>query len=272
MRDFRDAKAMAQTLRDALKPKSVSLTHSESLEVVAKMLGLHDWNELSARIQSASAGAIATPATIIDAPASFGARSDVPTVALRDIVFFPQMIAPLFVGRAPTKRALERAMAGDQHILAVTQRRSYDDNPTAADLYGVGVVARVMDFLRLGDGTVKVLLRGGVRAKIVHLIESPYLSAEIAPLEDLQGDNKGEEALALLRALRERLKAPSTTNSLSWSRDRLSSIEKPGVLADAIAPFLSGTIEQKQGILEAADVITRLQKVLALMPTDQQVA
>jgi ATP-dependent Lon protease len=240
------------------------------LELVAKMLGLHDWNELSARIQSASTGAITKPATIISEPASIGALSDVPTVALRDIVYFPQMIAPLFVGRDATKRALERAMAGDQRILAVTQRRSYDDDPTAADLYGVGVIARIMDFLHLGDGTVKVLLRGGVRAKIVHLIESPYLSAEIAPLEDLHGENENEEALALLRALREKLKAPLTTTPLS--SDRLSSIEKPGVLADAIAPFLSGTIEQKQEILEAADVITRLQKVLALIPTDQQAA
>jgi ATP-dependent Lon protease len=203
MRDFRDAKAMAPTLREALKPKSVSLTHSESLGLVAKMLGYHDWNELSARIQSARGGAIAKPATIIDA--SFGARTDVPTVALRDIVFFPQMLAPLFVGREATKRALERAMAGDQRILAVTQRRSNDDNPTATDLYGVGVIARVMDFLRLDDGTVKVLLRGSVRATILHLIESPYLSAEIAPIEDLHGEKA--QALALLRAVREKLKA-----------------------------------------------------------------
>jgi ATP-dependent Lon protease len=266
MRDFRDAKVMAQTLREALKPKSVSLTHSESLELVAKMLGYHDWNELSARIQSASRGAIAKPATIIDA--SFGARTDVPTVALRDIVFFPQMLAPLFVGREATKRALERAMAGDQRILAVTQRRSYDDNPTATDLYGVGVTARVMDFLRLDDGTVKVLLRGSVRATILHLIESPYLSAEIAPIEDLHGEK--EEALALLRAVREKLKPNRPTNAPSASYDRLSSIEAPGMFADAIVPFLPGRIEQKQEILEAADVITRLQKVLDLL--DQQAA
>jgi ATP-dependent Lon protease len=249
MRDFRDAKAMAQTLREALKSKSIYLTHSESLELVAKMLGYHDWNELSARIQSASEGAMAKPATIIDAPASSA--------------------------RAPTCPPSRCATSCSSHRCShrsssATQRRSYDDNPTATDLYGVGVIARVMDFLRLDDGTVKVLLRGGGRATILHLIESRYLSAEIAPIEDLHGEK--EEALALLRSVREKLKPPRTTNALSASYDRLSSIEKPGVLADAIAPFLPGTIEQKQEILEAADVITRLQKVLDLLPTDQQAA
>jgi ATP-dependent Lon protease len=272
MRDFRDAKAMAQTLREALKPKSLSLTHSESLELVAKMLGLHDWNELSAKIQSETTGAVAKPATIIPAPSgtSIGARADLPTVALRDIVLFPQMIVPLFIGRDTTKRALERAMAEDRRILGITQRRSQDDNPAAADLYGVGVIATVVDHINLGDGTVKLLVRAVKRAAIVHLIESPFLAAEVAPIEELHG--KDEEALALLRAVREKLKAHRKIDILSSPYDRLLDIEEPGVLADAVTPFLSGGIAQKQEILEAADVITRLQKVLALMQADQQAA
>jgi ATP-dependent Lon protease len=272
MRDFRDAKAMAQTLREALKPKSVSLTHSESLELVAKMLGFHDWNELSARIQSESQPEVAKPATIIPAPGapSIAARADLPTVALRDIVLFPQMIVPLFVGRDTTMRALERAMAEDRRILAVTQRRSGDDNPTRADLYGVGVTAIVLDLINLGDGTVKLLVRAVKRAAIVHLIEAPFLTAEVAPIDELHG--KDEEALALSRAVREKLKAHRKIDILSSPYDRLLDIEEPGPLADAIASHLSGKIEQKQEILEAADVITRLQKVLALMQTDQQAA
>src|SRR5437899_6368188 len=97
MRDFRDAKAMAQTLREALKAKSVSLTHSESLELVARVLGFHDWNVLSARIQSEHQP-LATEPT---APISTGAR--LPTVPLRDIVLFPKMVAPLFMGRESSK-------------------------------------------------------------------------------------------------------------------------------------------------------------------------
>ena len=151
MRDFRDAKAMAQTLREGLKPKSVSLTHSESLELVARMLGFHDWNELSAkiqaeiqsRIQSESQPPIARPATIIPPSAQpLAARADLPVVPMRDIVVLPQMIVPLFVGRDATVRALERAMAEDRRILAVTQRRAGDDLPTPSALYGVGTIDR----------------------------------------------------------------------------------------------------------------------------------
>ncbi len=137
MRDFRDAKAMAQTLREALKPKSVSLTHSESLELVAKMLGFHDWNVLSAHIQvNPEKDRTRTPVGI-----------DLPIVPCRDIVLFPNMGTPLFVGRDSTKRALECAMAGDRRVLAVTQRRAGDDDPDPSALYGVGVIATVIDLI-----------------------------------------------------------------------------------------------------------------------------
>src|SRR5262249_49964003 len=105
MRDFRDAKAMAQTLRVALKAKSVSLTHSKSLELVAKLLGFHDWNVLSARIASEHrpvSAPIALPLI------SVGAR--LPTVPLRDFVVFPKMVVPLLMGREASKRAVEHAM------------------------------------------------------------------------------------------------------------------------------------------------------------------
>ena len=128
MRDFRDAKAMAQTLREALKPKSISLTHSECLELVAKMLGFHDWNVLSAHIQSSSE----SPRIPLGA--------DLPIVPCRDIVLFPNMGIPILIGREGTKRALECAMAGDKRILAVTQRRAGDDDPDPSALYGVGVI------------------------------------------------------------------------------------------------------------------------------------
>jgi uncharacterized protein len=120
MRDFRDAKAMAQTLRDALKAKSVTLTNSESLELIAKILGFHDWNVLSARIQAGpNRTPIRIPANVPAVPLPAGA--DLPLVPLRDIVLFPNMIAPIFAARVKTKRALDCAMAADRRIFAVTQ-------------------------------------------------------------------------------------------------------------------------------------------------------
>ena len=101
MRDFRDAKAMAQTLREALKTKSVSLTHSESLELVATILGFHDWNVLSATIQSEVQPA-ANPGSTIPATVRLAAENQLPTVPLRDIVVFPHLNVPLFAGRAKT--------------------------------------------------------------------------------------------------------------------------------------------------------------------------
>ena len=171
MRDFRDAKAMAQTLREALKTKSVSLTHSESLELIATILGFHDWNVLSAAIQSEVRPA-ANPGSIIPARVRLTTDNRLPTVPLRDIVVFPHLNVPLFAGRAKTIQAVECAMAKDRRILVVTQRRPGDDNPTAADLYGVGLTASVTDLIKLNDGTIKLLVKTLTRATIVRLVET----------------------------------------------------------------------------------------------------
>jgi uncharacterized protein len=140
MRDFRDAKAMAQTLRDELKAKGVSLTHSDNLELVAKVLGFHDWNTLAAKIQSedqVNAPGTTTPAT---AKPTIPAGVGLPTVPVRDIVLFPNMRVPLLVGRDASKRALSDAMARDKRILAVTQRRAADDAPAPDALYNVAAI------------------------------------------------------------------------------------------------------------------------------------
>jgi uncharacterized protein len=276
MRDFRDAKAMAQTLREALKTKSVSLTHSESLELVATILGCHDWNVLSAAIQSEVQPATNAGSTI---PATFrlAAENQLPTLALRDIVVFPHLNVPLFVGRAKTISAIERAMAGDRHILVVTQRRRGDDNPTASDLYGVGLTASVTDLIRLNDGTIKLLVKTLTRATIVRLLEDPFLMAEIAPFDESRGQD--EEAIVLSRAVREALFAARNVGQISFVYDRVSSVydrlqenKEPGTLADSVAAILSCDIRQKQDLLETGDVVSRLQKILVLMKTDQRAA
>src|SRR5262245_56170003 len=105
MRDFRDAKAMAQTLRESLKMKSIALTHSESLELVATILGFHDWNVRSATIQSKVQPA-ANPGSTIPATVGLAAENQLPAVPLRDIVLFPHLNVPLFVGRAKASLSL----------------------------------------------------------------------------------------------------------------------------------------------------------------------
>jgi uncharacterized protein len=261
MRDFRDAKAMAQTLRETLKPKSISLTHSECLELVAKMLGFHDWNELSAHIQSN--------------PEKAGARlplaADLPVVPVRDIVLFPNLGIPLFVGRDSTRRALESAMAGDRRILAVTQRRAGDDDPDPSALYGVGVIASVIDLMSLGDGTIKIFVKTLKRAAIVGFARGQFLTAQTTSMEEVRGDTG--EAFALARAVLEKLEAHRDEDFLTSPHyARFPHIRQPGILADAVAPHLAAKIEQKQELLETGDVVSRLEKILALMNAVRQPA
>jgi uncharacterized protein len=138
MRDFRDAKAMAQSLREALKTKSIPLTHSESLELIAKTLGFHDWNVLSAAIQATE-----TVPAKPSAP-SPGRGTPLPVAPMRDVVFFPQLMTSIFVGRDKTKRAVESAIAGDRRLFVVAQKRAQDDDPDFGALYSIGVIADVI--------------------------------------------------------------------------------------------------------------------------------
>src|SRR5499427_8104745 len=273
MRDFRDAKAMAQTLRDELKAKGVCLTHSDNLELIAKVLGFHDWNTLAAKIQSEGQSLIAQPGTKVPATAK-PTRAGLPTVPLRDIVLFPNAVIPLYAGRDATVRALGHAMAGDKRILAVTQRRPADDAPSPDALYNVGVIASVIDLVSLDDGTMKLIVRALERAAIIHFDEGEFLTADTAPIQESRGEE--EAAFNLSRAVLEKLQAHHNIDFLSspfvyLSRIRSGKLE-PSVLADAIAPLLSAGIDKKQELLETSDVVTRLEKIIALMNTDRQPA
>jgi ATP-dependent Lon protease len=271
MRDFRDAKAMAQRLRDALKQKSVSVTHSESLELIAKAFGFHDWNELSARIQS---GPDPTPIRIPSGeqrPAlPLPAGADLPVVPVRDIVLFPHMIVPLFVGRETSRRAIECAMAADKRIVVVTQRRAGDDDPTQEGLYGVGVIASVIDFMPLPDGTLRIITRSLERVTVTHCIMGEMLAAKVAPFAESHADIA--QAVALVRTVLERLRAYLKTDFSAVPYNRLPHIREPGVLADSIAPLLPVEIGQRQELLETGDAIARLEKILALMQNDRRAA
>jgi uncharacterized protein len=267
MRDFRDAKAMAQTLRGALKAKSVSLTNSESLELVARILGFNDWNVLSARIQSAHQPPLTSLATDPqDTPSA--TLGGLPSVPLRDIVLFPRMIVPLFVGRDISKRALECAMGRDKRIFAIAQRRAGDDNPVRDALYRVGVIASVIDLTNLADGTIRLIVKGLKRATVLQLVEGLFLQAEIAPIEESRGQDR--EAFTLVPAVLENFQAYRNVSLSSPPYAYLPKIPEPGVLADAVAPLLEIDVARKQELLEASDVITRLEKILAVMRTAMQ--
>jgi uncharacterized protein len=259
MRDFRDAKAMAQTLREALTARSVLLTHSESLELVAKIFGFRDWNVLSAKIQSHT-----QPGTAALAP-SASANINLPLVPLREVVLFPQMISPLFIGREKTRRAVEHAMANDGRILAVTQRRLTDETLSSDALYGIGVTAKMLDLTSLGDGTMRGVIKGVERAAIVQFIEGDFQSAEIASVEEAR--RLDSDAFELVRTVLEKLDALPQTSYV-----RLMNIREPGAFADVVAPFLPAEIGQKQDLLEAGDVVTRLEKILAIVTTDRRAA
>jgi uncharacterized protein len=269
MRDFRDAKAMAHTLREALKSRSVSLTHGESLELVAKTLGFHDWNVLAARIQAnqpavAGAGTSAPAATL----PSMSAGAGVPIVPIRDIVLFPQMILPIFVGGDKTRRAVDRALARNCPVLVVTQRRPADDDPTLDALYPVGLTASVINRQTQADGVLKVFVSGLERAAIVRVIHDEFLTAEIEPIEETR--SQSAEAVALSSAV---LNAYQSYANVDFSpsplgprpRSGLPSIGNPSLLADTVAPLLSIGIDKKQQLLETSDVVTRLEMILDLM-------
>ena len=277
MRDFRDAKAMAQTLREALKAKSVSLTHSESLELVAKTLGFPDWNFLAAKIQHSQPPAPSSSETSPPAIASkaIPARALVPIVPMRDLVVFPQMIAPIFVGRDKTKRAIERALATDRRILVLTQRRSGDDDPTLDALYPVGAAADVIHCVPFADGTLKAIISGLERASVVRRMEEEFLAAEIAPCEESRGDTA--EAVALSGAIIDAYRVYANLDHAALPRPlqarlHLPKIDAPGMLADCIAPLLSAGIDQRQQLLETCDVVARLRKILELLKAGQQAA
>ncbi len=273
MRDFRDAKAMAQTLRDALKTRSVSLTHSESLELIARTLGFADWNVLAAKIQS-SQPALAAAEPSNPALPALPVGAGIPILALRDVVLFPHMVIPIFVGREKSRRAVERAMATNGRILALTQRRAADDDPALDALHPVGVTANVIHRLTLIDGNLKIFLSGIERATIARLIHDDFLAAEIAPVHEVRGQSAEAEALSrnVFDAYQVYAKIELPSPSGSRALFDLPNIDGSSMLADSIAALLPIDLDKKQKLLEAIDVIARLETILDFMKASQEPA
>jgi ATP-dependent Lon protease len=189
-----------------------------------------------------------------------------PVLPLRDIVVFPHMVVPLFVGREKSVRALEEVMRHDKQIILATQKVSTDDDPGPDAIYEVGVLATVLQLLKLPDGTVKVLVEGKSRATIQRFTDqTDFYEAEIGDIVEDAGD--AHEAEALSRAVAEQFESYVKLNK-KIPPEALASIPQiteAGKLADTIAQHLSVKINEKQQMLEIFDVAKRLEKVFALM-------
>src|SRR6187397_925999 len=192
--------------------------------------------------------------------------SALPLLPLRDVVVFPHMVIPLFVGRPKSIKALDMAMDAGKHILLVAQKQAAKDDPVAADLYDIGSVATVLQMLKLPDGTVKVLVEGTQRARIRTIEErAEYLAAHAQPIPGEPGTAHEVEAMrrALLAQFDQYVKLnkkipPEILTSMSG-------IDDGGRLADAIAAHLPLKLEQKQQILEMSDVGKRLEHLLGVL-------
>jgi ATP-dependent Lon protease len=195
-----------------------------------------------------------------------------PVLPLRDIVVFPHMIVPLFVGREKSIRALEEVMKADKPILLATQKNSTDDDPAGDAIYDVGTLASVLQLLKLPDGTVKVLVEGQSRGRVLGYTDrTDYYEAEVEPIED--EIEKPVETEALSRSV-----VADFENYVKLNKkvspevvSAVSQIEEPSKLADTVASHLAVKIPEKQGVLEITDVFARLEKVLSLMESEVSV-
>jgi len=271
MRDYRDAKAMAQTLRDALSEKNVSLTNSESLELVAKTLGIKDWNTLAARIQAAG-GSDKPRRTKVSAKAG-RAETVLPVVPLRDVVVFPNHTLPLFMGRCKTIQAIEHVMKEDGQAFFVTQKNEKEENPTLEGLHTMGTVGSVLNVATAVDeeGFLMSFVRGQYRASIRRFEERDDFN--VVTLERIDDDYSNAEKTQIL--LKELLQeAPVFFQTRGWQQPswRTKISGDPARAADAMARWLENSVAERQQLLDTVNVADRIEKILLLMRQKRQAA
>ena len=192
-----------------------------------------------------------------------------PVLPLRDVVVYPHMVIPLFVGREKSIQALEAAMESDKEILLVAQKTASEDEPGESDIYRIGTLSTILQLLKLPDGTVKVLVEGGTRAKIVNFMEGEeYFTAQINVLESEPMDEREAEVLSrsVLNQFDQYVKLnkkvpPEVLTSLSG-------IEDPNRLVDTIAAHMSLKIDEKQEVLEIISLRDRFEHLLGIMESE----
>lgn len=193
----------------------------------------------------------------------------IPVLPLRDVVVYPFMVVPLFVGRERSIKALEVAMAADKQILLVTQKNATDDQPNEEGIHEVGTLATVLQLLKLPDGTVKVLVEGVKRGKILRFVENQeYFLADVQLVEET--DSADREVEIFLRSLKSQFEQYVKLNRKIPAEIMASilAIEDGGRLGDTIAAHLSIKLEEKQKLLELESLPKRLEKLMALLENE----
>jgi ATP-dependent Lon protease len=195
-----------------------------------------------------------------------------PLLPLRDIVVFPTMVVPLFVGRDKSVNALEKAMNTDKKIFLAAQRKAKTDNPGEGDIYRVGTVANILQILRLPDGTVKVLVEGDFRCKILNFISHPdHFYAQVEAVEETSGESVEIEALR--RGVRSAFESYGKHNKKITQEimDAVAAIENPSKLADTVAAYMPLKIDVKQKLLETVNIAQRLESLFSLIRTEIEI-
>ncbi|AZL73321.1 endopeptidase La [Pseudomonas sichuanensis] len=194
---------------------------------------------------------------------------DLPLLPLRDVVVYPHMVIPLFVGREKSIEALEAAMTGEKQILLLAQKNPADDDPGEDALYRVGTVATVLQLLKLPDGTVKVLVEGEQRGSVERFNEvDGHIRAEVSLIDEVEAAERESEVFVrtLLSQFEQYVQLGKKVPAEVLSS--LNSIEEPGRLVDTMAAHMALKIEQKQEILEIVELQARVEHVLALLDAE----
>ena len=196
----------------------------------------------------------------------------IPVLPLRDVVVYPHMVIPLFVGREKSILALDAAMKADKRIMLVAQRQADVEDPKLADLHNFGTVATILQLLKLPDGTVKVLVEGVDRARVTQLHTGDYYAAEIAVEQDLD-QYEEREMDVLVRSVVSQFEQYVKLNKKVPPEvlTALAGIEQPGRLADTVAAHMALKLAEKQKVLEILDVRKRLEHVLVAIEGEMDV-
>jgi len=263
MRDFRDAKAMAQTLRESLTTKAVTISRSESLELVSRMLGVADWNTLSALLHAERRDPIAPAARLKATTALY------PAIPLRDLVPFPNATYPMFVGREKTMHALNQAFEGGREVVVAIQREAAVDDPRFSDVYEIGILAQLLELETLGDGTLRVLTRGLRRVALRSFTaESAAYQAEVAEVSE----GAARDARDLIRRIYQRFQDYTAAHGILvpdiWMF--FDQTRDPGQIADTVATRMKLPIRDKYELLATLDPVTRLERIEALLDLSQR--
>ena len=196
-------------------------------------------------------------------------KKDFPMLPLRDVVVYPQLVIPLFVGREKSINAIEKANNGSKKILLVAQKTAGQDEPEIKDLYTVGTVANILQMLKLPDGTVKVLVEGLERAKIEQFDDSgDFWKADINLIKIKE--KKDKKTLVFMRSVFSQFDNYVKLNKKIPPEilTSLTSINEPGRLADSISANLTLKLSEKQNILETFDIKARLELLLKIMESE----